>query len=283
MSDVKLGNLSQPNFERPEGLEGDDSRPGRAAGPNLSPGESGRSPIDYDKTMSSLPDHVLQTPVQDFSGKGGAHLESPEGGPRSASDWLLEQGKLVGSERHPTHSKRAAADAPAGGSSDSGGGGPNAPGPTRDSLGESFTNTSIDSMPLTDGRLSPTVINSPPANFDANFGNWSGPLPTIANALANAVTNPSSIPSSISNAISGLFNSSSSTPSTPSDLNVSPSSTPPSTPSSSDSYAGPSDAPVADQSSADSASEPGDYEIGGGGGSGGDPALGGNDEDIKLV
>jgi hypothetical protein len=206
MSDMKLGNLPLPNFDRPEGLDEAAPHPSQAAGSSASVGPTAQSPVEYDKAMSGLSDHLLKTPLNEFAGQGGPQLQ---GGPRPASDWLLEQGKFLHTDGHPASAKKESADAPSS-STGSGGttGSSNASGANTDSSGEPLTNMSIQSMPLSDGRCSPPPsLSTPPLNFDATFGSPSGPAAAVANAISNAVSNPSSIPSSILNAVQSLFNS----------------------------------------------------------------------------
>ena len=204
MSDMKLGNLPLPNFDRPEGLDEAAPHPSQAAGSSASVGPTAQSPVEYDKAMSGLSDHLLKTPLNEFAGQGGPQLQ---GGPRPASDWLLEQGKFLHTDGHPASAKKESADAPSSGTGSGGTtGSSNASGANTDSSGEPLTNMSIQSMPLSDGRCSPPPsLSTPPLNFDATFGSPSGPAAAVANAISNAVSNPSSIPSSILNAVQSLL------------------------------------------------------------------------------
>jgi hypothetical protein len=265
MGDVKLGNLPQTNFERPVGLDEAAEHPTQAAGPGSS-AVNAPQPPDYEKAMGGLSSQLLQTQVDDLARKGGPPMEPPQGGgPQPVSDWLLAQGKLP-TDGTPGGGKKHAEDGPSSGGGSGGGasggtGGPWAPGPTRDPSGQSFTDPTPSfsgaqdflSNALSDFKVNTTMITSPQISIDA---------------AANALLNPSSIPSTIANAVQSALN---------------PSPPPPSL--------NPNAGPIPDGPPGPPPSPPGDYEAQpaepvddtGGGGSGGNPALGENDEDIKVV
>ena len=299
MSDIKLGNLPQPSFERPEGLDEAGPRPNQAADPSSSIGQPAQSP-DYDKAMTGLSDHLRKTPLDKPGDQGGPEPGNLERAVRPASEWLMEQGKLLPSEGRPINVKRDASEGA--GSGGSGGGGGSPVGAASGSVGGgggSASGINTD-MTLTDRPLPPFPnYVSLGGKFDANFGNLTSPaltgLETAAKAVASAVAsgNPSAIMEAVANMAATAVSSSASSSSTSGLPNIDLNPPPPPTPQQSSPtetpqpYVGPPDAPVADPGPPPTPSDPGDYPsgaaaaglggMGGGDGSSGADGVDGGD------
>jgi hypothetical protein len=281
MSDFKIGSSPQlPINEQPDTCsDAVDSKPALEPGTPLNTENNVASNLSQ-RLDPGIAEHVFKQPNLGGLGQGGPQQSNFEGGVRPASEWLLEQGKLsalLGA--HARSAKRETTDTQSSGSGGAGaapaGSGPG--GGLPEGLGSGMK-AEFDAL-LADAGIKEKIVDLPGINFDANFGNPSGPLPEIVSGIANAISNPSSIPSTIANAVSSLFNSpTNNAPALPNiDLSPPPA---PSTPPSSQgtTYQGPSDAPVNDGSPP---SEPGDYDtgtsgmsgmgvVGGDGGDGGD-------------